>query len=128
MVYGDFLACFPELNESIEVWSDDEVGGVRNITAVFIPSGGGDIKRRKYTSGNTALDITDEDLLFVHISYLDQISTGDYFRRTDKIIWRVVGKLDYAVPADFNVLKVAKVTGATIEQQEPLPVKEGYFA
>ena len=127
MVYGDFLACFPELNESIEVWTED-MDDIRNITAVFIPSGGSDIKRRKYTSGNTSLDITDEDLLYVHVSYLSQISTGDYFRRTDKIIWRVVGKLDYAVPADYNVLRVAKVTGATQEQQDPLPVKEGYFA
>ena len=127
MVYGDFLACFPELNESIEVWTED-MDDIRNITVVFIPSGGSDIKRRKYTSGNTSLDITDEDLLYVHVSYLPQISTGDYFRRTDKIIWRVVGKLDYAVPADYNVLRVAKVTGATQEQQDPLPVKEGYFA
>lgn len=127
MVYGDFLACFPELNESIEVWTED-TDDIRNITAVFIPSGGSDIKRRKYTSGNTSLDITDEDLLYVHVSYLPQISTGDYFRRTDKIIWRVVGKLDYAVPADYNVLRVAKVTGATQEQRDPLPVKEGYFA
>lgn len=127
MVYGDFLACFPELNESIEVWTED-TDDIRNITAVFIPSGGSDIKRRKYTSGNTSLDITEEDLLYVHVSYLPQISTGDYFRRTDKIIWRVVGKLDYAVPADYNVLRVAKVTGATQEQRDPLPVKEGYFA
>ena len=127
MVYGDFLACFPELNESIEVWTED-TDDIRNITAIFIPSGGSDIKRRKYTSGNTSLDITDEDLLYVHVSYLPQISTGDYFRRTDKIIWRVVGKLDYAVPADYNVLRVAKVTGATQEQRDPLPVKEGYFA
>ena len=127
MEYGDFLACFPELNESIEVWTED-TDDIRNITAVFIPSGGSDIKRRKYTSGNTSLDITDEDLLYVHVSYLPQISTGDYFRRTDKIIWRVVGKLDYAVPADYNVLRVAKVTGATQEQRDPLPVKEGYFA
>ena len=127
MVYGDFLSCFPELNESIEVWTED-TDDIRNITAVFIPSGGSDIKRRKYTSGNTSLDITDEDLLYVHVSYLPQISTGDYFRRTDKIIWRVVGKLDYAVPADYNVLRVAKVTGATQEQRDPLPVKEGYFA
>ena len=127
MIYGDFLACFPELNESIEVWTED-TDDIRNITAVFIPSGGSDIKRRKYTSGNTSLDITDEDLLYVHVSYLPQISTGDYFRRTDKIIWRVVGKLDYAVPADYNVLRVAKVTGATQEQRDPLPVKEGYFA
>lgn len=127
MVYGDFLACFPELNESIEVWTED-TDDIRNITAVFIPSEGSDIKRRKYTSGNTSLDITDEDLLYVHVSYLPQISTGDYFRRTDKIIWRVVGKLDYAVPADYNVLRVAKVTGATQEQRDPLPVKEGYFA
>lgn len=127
MVYGDFLACFPELNESIEVWTEG-MEDTRTITAVFIPSGGSNIKRRKYTSGNTSLDITDEDLLYVHVSYLSQISTGDYFRRTDKIIWRVVGKLDYAVPADYNVLRVAKVTGATQEQQDPLPVKEGYFA
>lgn len=129
MVYGDFLSCFPELNESITVWTNPDKSDSRAIPAIYIPIGGSNIKRRKLTSGNTALDIVDDDQLFIHTSYSNQISTGDYFCRSDKIIWRVVGKLNYSLPADFLVLKIEKVTGAIEgEHVEALPVKEGYFA
>ena len=84
MVYGDFVACFPELNEPIEVWTENNED-LRTITAVFIPSGGSTIKRRKYTSGNTTLDVADSDLLYVHTSYLSQISTRDYAWITESI-------------------------------------------
>lgn len=127
MVYGDFLACFPELQEVIEVWREDDKSDLHTISVVYIPDAGSTIKRRKYTSGNTALDIIDDDHIYVHISFSSQISVGDYFCRNDKIIWRVVGKVDYSLPADFLDYKVEKVTGATIEQQDKPTVKEGVF-
>ena len=128
MVYGDFLACFPELHELITVWTKDDKSDERQMPAMYIPTSGSSIRRRKYTSGNTGLDVIDEDVIYIHSIYISQISEGDYFCRSDKIIWRVVGKVDYSIPADFNVYRVEKVTGATIKHTDPLPVKEGYFA
>lgn len=128
MVYGDFLACFPELQETISVWTKEDKSDLRKIPVVHIPDEGSLIKRRKYTSGNTSLDITDRDHLYVHIRYIGQISIGDYFYKKDKIIWRVVGKVDYSLPADFCDYAVEKVTGANPDQQDKLPIKEGYFA
>lgn len=128
MVYGDFIACFPELQERIDVWTKEDKSDIRTIVAAHIPQEGSLIKRRKYTSGNTGLDITDADLLYVHFSYKEQISTGDYFYKDNKIIWRVVGRVDYSLPADFLVYAIEKVTGANADQKEALPAKEGYFA
>lgn len=128
MVYGDFIACFPELQERIPIWTKDDQSDLRTIPVVYIPSEGNLIKRKKYTSGNTALDITDKDHIFVHTRYISQISTGDYFYRNGKIIWRVIGRVDYLLPADFCDFIVEKVNGTTINQQDELPIKEGYFA
>lgn len=127
MVYGDFLACFPELQEQVSVWTEEDKSDLRKISVVYIPSVGSKIKRRKFTSGNTALDIEDDDRLYVNNSFISQISEGDYFQRSDNIIWRVTGKVDYSLPADFACYTVERVTGATIEQQDILPVKEGRF-
>lgn len=127
MVYGDFLSCFPELQEQITVWTKEDKSDSRGIPVVYIPDRGSKIKRRKFTSGNTALDIEDDDYLYVHSSFISQISEGDYFHRADKIIWRVTGRVDYSLPADFICYAVEKVSGATSEQQEPLVIKEGRF-
>mgnify|MGYP006923253513 CR=1 FL=1 len=86
MIYGDFIACFPELQERIDVWTKEDKSDIRTISVVYIPQEGSLIKRRKYTSSNTGLDITDADLLYVHFSYKEQISTGDYFYKDNKII------------------------------------------
>lgn len=127
MVYGDFLACFPELQENASIWTEDDKSDLRTIPIVYIPDKGSKIKRRKFTSGNTALDVEDDDYIYVHNSFSSQISEGDYFCRADKIIWRVTGKVDYSLPADFLCYAIEKVTGATCEQQEKLVIKEGYF-
>lgn len=128
MVYGDFLACFPELQEPISVWTKEDRSDERKIQIVHIPTDGNSIRRRKYTSGNTGLDVVDEDHIFVHDSYTGKISTGDYFCRNDKIIWRVVGRIDYSLPGDYCDYTVERVTGANQNQQGKLPVKEAYFA
>lgn len=128
MVYGDFISCFPELHEYIELWSKEDKSDMRKISVVYIPQKGSHIKRRKYTSGNTSLDIVDQDVIYVHNRFLGQISVGDYFYRNSKIIWRVTGELPYDKAGDFIVFSIETVTGATPDQQGTLPVKEAYFA
>ena len=126
--YGDFITCFQELMETIEVWAKADKSDLHRIRAVYIPSGGDSIKRRKYTSGNTGLDIVGDDLLQVHFIYKGKINVGDYFRReNDPEMWRATGLLDYTKPADFLQFTVERVTGATSEQTEPLPIKGGRF-
>lgn len=125
MVYGDFISCFPELQEQIEVWTDES--DIRTIPAIYLPDKGSMLKRRKYTSGNTALDVEDDDFIYIHKNYISQISEGDYMRRSDKIIWRVVGKVDYSLPADYACYAIERVTGATANHTEQLVTKEGSF-
>lgn len=127
MIYGDFLVCFPELQEIASVWTKEDRADLRAVPIVYIPDRGSSIKRRKFTSGNTALDIEDDDYIYVHDSHKSQISEGDYFCRADKIIWRVSGKVDYSLPADYLCYAIVKVTGATYEQTDRLEVKEGRF-
>ena len=127
-VYGDFLVCFQELMETIEVWTKADKSDLHRIRAVYIPSGGDTIKRRKYTSGNTGLDIVGNDLLQVPFTFRNKIKIGDYFRREkDPEMWRVTGVVDYTKPADFLQFIIERVTGATPEHTEPLPVKGGRF-
>lgn len=125
MIYGDFIGCFPELQEQAEVWNDET--DIHTLPIIYLPDKGSVIKRRKYTSGNTALDLEDDDYIYVHKNYISQISEGDYLRRADKIIWRVIGKLDYSIPADYACYVIARVTGATPDHIEDLIVKEGSF-
>ena len=56
-VYGDFLENFLELREPFDVWDKEDASDIRQVIAVYMPNEGGGIKRRKYTSGNTGLDI-----------------------------------------------------------------------
>lgn len=128
-VYGNFLTVFPELKERINVWSADDHSDERTVVAIYITSQGSRIKRRKYTSGNTSLDTKGEDTLFVSGKYQEQIHEGDYFKRQKcAYTYRVVQKAPYDLAAGYQVYTVERVTGATPDKDQPLPVKEGYFA
>lgn len=128
-VYGNFLTVFPELKERIVVWSKDDHSDERTVVAIYITSQGSRIKRRKYTSGNTSLDIEDEDTLYVSSKYQEQVHEGDYFkRRKSAYTYRIVQKAPYDLAAGYQVYTVERVTGATPDKDQPLPVKEGYFA
>ena len=128
-VYGNFLTPFPELKERIVVWTKEDRSDERTIIAIYMTTGGGGIKRKKYTSGNTALDIQDSDDLYVSTKYDGQIKVGDYFKRPrSAYIYRVVNRKPYDMAAGYQWYDVERVTGATPDKDEPLPVKEGYFA
>lgn len=128
-VYGNFLTVAPELKERITVWSEDDHSDERTVVAIYMTSQGSRIKRRKYTSGNTSLDIKGEDTLFVSSKYQEQIHEGDYFKRQKcDYTYRVVHKAPYDLAAGYQIYTVERVTGATPDKDQPLPVKEGYFA
>lgn len=127
-VYGAFLECFPELMETFMVWSKEDKSDAHKIRAVYIPDAGDGIKRRKYTSGNTGLDITESDYIYIQHKYATQISIGNYIQRNGFPLMRLTGVVKYDRAAGYQVYTVERITGATFEDTEKLPVKEATFA
>lgn len=127
--YGSFITEFPELHEMIRVWTKDDRSDERRIRVIYVPGKGEEIKRRKFTSGNTALDIVGEDHIYVNLVFKDKIKTGDYFlREGDNIIKRVVKEVAYSKAADYIDMAVQDVTGTTPDRDKELKVKEPIFA
>lgn len=128
-VYGSFYEEFPELVERFHVWTSEDRSDERLITGIYIPTKGSGIKRRKYTSGNTALDITDVDEIYISRKYDGQVKEGDYIQKiNDNLIMRVTNNVPYDRAAGYRVYKVELVTGTTYDKDQPLKVKEATFA
>lgn len=128
-VYGSFYEEFPELVERFHVWTAEDRSDERLITGIYIPTKGSGIKRRKYTSGNTALDITDVDEIYISRKYDGQVKEGDYIQKiSDNLIMRVTNNVPYDRAAGYRVYKVELVTGTTYDKDQPLKVKEATFA
>lgn len=128
-VYGSFYEEFPELVERFHVWTAEDRSDERLITGIYIPTKGSGIKRRKYTSGNTALDITDVDEIYISRKYDGQVKEGDYIQKiNDNLIMRITNNVPYDKAAGYRVYKVELVTGTTYDKDQPLKVKEATFA
>lgn len=128
-VYGDFLEVFPELAETFSIWTKEDRSDIRRIRAVYMPTKGDGIKRRKYTSGNTALDIQDTDALYVLSSYRNKVAVGDYvLREGDPHIMRLTNDVPYDKAAGYMVFTIERVTGTTPDKDQELKVKEAKFA
>lgn len=128
-VYGSFYEEFPELVERFHVWTAEDRSDERFITGIYIPTKGSGIKRRKYTSGNTALDITDIDEIYISRKYDGQVKEGDYIQKiNDNLIMRITNNVPYDRAAGYRVYKVELVTGTTYDKDQPLNVKEATFA
>lgn len=128
-VYGSFYEEFPELVERFHVWTAEDRSDERFITGIYIPTKGSGIKRRKYTSGNTALDITDIDEIYISRKYDGQVKEGDYIQKiNDNLIMRITNNVLYDRAAGYGVYKVELVTGTTYDKDQPLNVKEATFA
>lgn len=128
-VYGSFYEEFPELVERFHVWTAEDRSDERLITGIYIPTKGSGIKRRKYTSGNTALDITDVDEIYISRKYDGQVKEGDYIQKiSDNLIMRVTNNVPYDRAAGYRAYKVELVTGTTYDKDQPLKVKEATFA
>lgn len=129
-VYGTFLEHFAELNEKCDAWNKEDASDKFQIVAVYMPTSGSGIKRRKYTSGNTGLDVTESDQLYVTDFWCKQLREGTYIRRLEhpEFIMRLTKEVPYEKAAGYHIWDIERVTGATIDKQEELKVKEGYFA
>ena len=128
--YGDFVENFLELRESFDVWDKEDASDIRRVIAIYMPTEGGGFKRRKYTSGNTGHDITDDDEFYISCSYDDKVKIGTYVRQLSKpqYVRRLTHDIGYDKAAGYHVFTIERVTGANIDKTENLKVKEGYFA
>lgn len=128
-VYGTFVEEFRELSEPFYVWTLEDKSDIRLVRAIYIPNKGSGIKRRKYTSGNTSLDIIDEDDFYISRKYDACVKIGDYVTRMhDNIIMRLTGEVPYTKAAGYRIYTIERVTGSTPDKDEKLKVKEVYIA
>ena len=128
-VYGSFIENFPELYESFIVWTKEDKSDVRTVRGIYMPSNGDTIKRRKYTSGNTTLDIKEVDEFYISRKYDNYVKTGDYIQKVkDNIIRRLTGVVPYDKAAGYRIYVVERVTGTTTDKNEELNIKEATFA
>lgn len=128
-VYGSFIENFPELFETFTIWYSDDKSDAITVRAVYMPNKGNGIKRRKYTSGNTALDITEDDHFYISRKYDSQVKIGAYVQKlNDNIIMRLTKVVPYDKAAGYRVYLIERVNGTTIDKDQDLPVKEATFA
>lgn len=128
-VYGSFLENFSELMEGFSVWTAEDKSDIRTVRAIHMPNKGSGLKRRKYTSGNTALDITGNDDFYISHKYDNLVKEGDYVEKIgDNIIMRLTELVPYDKAAGYRVFRIERVTGTTIDKDQNLEVKEATFA
>ena len=128
-VYGNVLDAFPELKQTIEVWTKKDMSDIRIIKGTFLPTRGDRFEKQKYTSRGSAYQYYEEDRLFVGCRWRCKVNSGDFFRDPNEgHIHRVVGAMNLKLAGGYTAFVTERVTGATAEQQEELPVKEPTFA
>ncbi len=126
-VYGTFVECFPELFESFKLWDNDETLA-DTVVGLYIPSKGESIVRKKFLSGNTVLDLNDDDLIFVPEYYSSLVKEGRYFRRrANADMQRIVRKLPYDTAAGYYIYAVQRVSGTRPNQTDTLNVAEATY-
>lgn len=128
-VYGSFVENFPELFEVFQVWTNEDMSDVRTVRGIYMPNKGSGMKRRKYTSGNTAMDVTGNDDFYISHKYECYVKEGDYIRKVnDNIIMRLTELVPYTKAAGYLLFKIERVTGTTYDKNQKLEVKEATFA
>lgn len=127
-VYGNFLTAFPELMQPVMVWTKKDGSDKRTIRAILLDDTADGIRRKKYTSGNTALDIYDDAILYIDAIYIGYVNVGDYFYHPNNgYMMRICHQREYNQAAGYEAWDVEKVGGTTPEQTNKLNVKEGYI-
>lgn len=127
--YGDFLSVFPELKRLILIWTKKDHSDERSIRGILLDDSAGGIRRKKFTSGNTAMDMYDESVLYVETRYKDRVHIGDYFHHPDEsYLMRVCHQREFNFAADYIAWDVERVGGSTPDQDQELHVEGGYIA
>lgn len=134
-IYGNFLSAFPELSRKVHVWTNKDKSDIRTIVAVYMPTKGNKLKRWQFSkaqglgrAGGSAIDYSDDDIMYVSAKYTGLISVGDYIDDPDgKTIHRVMGERDFAHSGGFKVFSTERLTGATAEDTEELKIKDAQF-
>lgn len=128
-VYGNLLAAFPELMRTIRIWTKADQSDIRAIRGIYMPTRGDRLSAQKYTSRGKAIQYFEDDCLFVSRYYISKVDIGDYFYEPEEgHITRIVGKASWQFEGAFTRFITERVTGATVDKQEPLKVKEAQFA
>lgn len=128
-VYGDLLTAFTELYREIPVWTQLDKSDMRIVVGVYIPTKGDKLKRWKFGNRGSAIDYADDDQLFLDEEECQRVHIGDYFYDPDeKDMHRIMGERDYQFTGGFRVFDTERVTGATVDHDEALVVKEASFA
>lgn len=127
-VYGSFIEHFSELEDSFYVWTAEDRSDQRLVRAIYMPNKGSGLKRRKYTSGNTALDITESDDFYIRRKYYGLVKEGDYVQKVnDNIIMRLTKDIPFDKAAGYCIYTIERVTGTTPDKVQDLLVKEAVF-
>ena len=127
-VYGSFIEHFSELEDSFYIWTAEDRSDQRLVRAIYMPNKGSGIKRRKYTSGNTALDITESDDFYIRRKYYGLVKEGDYVQKVnDNIIMRLTKDVPFDKAAGYRIYTIERVTGTTPDKVQDLLVKEAVF-
>lgn len=128
-VYGTFIENFPELFDTFNIWYEGEEDIKYTVRAIYMPDKGDGIKRRKYTSGNTGLDIIEDDVFYISHKFNNTTKIGAYVQKlNDNIIMRLTKVVRYDKAAGYYVYTIEKVTGTTLDKDKKLDVKEATFA
>lgn len=128
-VYGNFLTVFPELMQTITVWTLKDHSDERKVRCIYADTLPDGIRRKKFTSQNTAQDLFEDAQIYVDTRYAKWIGVGDYFRNPNQdYMMRVVAQREYNYAAGYIVFNVERVGGTTPDQTGELKVKEAYFA
>lgn len=126
-VYGNLLSAFPELFRNIKAWTKPDKSDERVIRGVYMPKKGSSLQRQKMTSRGKVIQGFDDDILYTYSSA--DIKEGDWIESPhDGNIMRVMGTADWGFEGGYKSFRIEKVTGATVDQQEQLQVKEAQFA
>lgn len=94
-----------------------------------MPREGSYLKRRKYTSGNTSLDVQEENEIYLHSMYSIYIKEGTLLKVSSRpeYFLRVVSDIPFDTIGGFQIHRVQRVTGSTPDKQGKLNVKEPRF-
>ena len=133
IVYGDVLTAFPELLQNLHFWEGvPEVGGGYKIgqevevSGILLNTASGQHFMSKDYGGGLALDIENEDLLWVQ--YDAPVRLGLFFHHPyDGTVHRVVKQWDRNQAGGYKRFVTERVNGSNGLNEQYVPVSGGQY-